>query len=64
MAPKGKKFDALTESLTHVNFTKLEDNIFKAWLHSFDTINIYTDSIADENLHNLSLSIEAFLKKF
>ena len=64
MAPKGKKFSTLAESLTHVNFTKLEDNIFEAWLHSFDTINIYTDSIADENLHNLSLSIEALLKKF
>ena len=64
MTPKGKKFDTLTESLTHVNFTKLEDNIFKAWLHSYEPINIYIDSIADENLHNLSLSIESILKKF
>jgi glycosyltransferase involved in cell wall biosynthesis len=62
MAPKGILFDSIEDAGSSVNFTKLDENIYKIWLHSYENINIYTDHISDENLNNLSLSIQSALK--
>ena len=62
MTPKGVKFNSTDEAGINTTFTKLDENIYKIWLHSYDSINIYKDHISNENLNNLSLSIQSALK--
>jgi len=62
MSPKGVLFDSIYDAGADVDFTKLDENIYKIWLHSYENINIYTDYISDENLNNLSLSIQSAIK--
>ena len=60
--PKGEFFSSLEDTLSNVSFTKLDDDIYKLWLHSYDDINIYTDYMSDKNLNNISLTVQAALK--
>ena len=62
MVPNGRVFLSPEDAGGNLNFTKLDDNIYKLWMQSYDKFNIYTDQISDENLNNLSFSIQSVIK--
>jgi cyclopropane fatty-acyl-phospholipid synthase-like methyltransferase/glycosyltransferase involved in cell wall biosynthesis len=59
VAALGRKCRSQTEAGTLLAFNQLDRDIQQVWLHSAGNINVYNDSIAGDDLHNLACGLGA-----
>ena len=50
--------------LEHIQFKKLDDNIYKIYLNSLTSLNIYKDTLDKHNVHWFMLQIKFLLENF
>ena len=61
--PYGKRFKFASEALSYVGFSGLAENINQIWLRSYSSINVYSDSISGDDLHNLSFGLSSVINQ-
>lgn len=63
IAPLARRFRGPKEAGAYLRFNNLAKNIDQVWLHSANQVNIYTDSVEDKDLYNLTLSLEVLIRE-
>lgn len=61
LLPSGRKFSGATEAMAHLGFGELDQHINQIWLNSSGNVNVYTDSIGGDDLHNIVLGLGAVI---
>jgi len=53
MTPLGRKFASAAEAAAMLSLNELDKDVAQVWLHTKDPVNIYTDTLAGDDLDNV-----------
>ena len=62
LTPLHKRFCSKLEASSLLGFNELAKHIHQVWLHSTNQINVYMDPLQGDDLHNITLGLEALLQ--
>lgn len=63
MTPLGRKLQGRNEAHALLGFNTLDDHVHQTWLHSAKLVNVYTDPIEGDDLHNAYSGLEATIEE-
>jgi glycosyltransferase involved in cell wall biosynthesis len=63
LSPFGHRIRSSKAALAQVGFNELEPHVNQIWLNSSKQLNIYTDSIEEDDLHNISLGLNVLISE-
>lgn len=61
LAPLERQLQGKRDAISHLSFNELASHTYKIWVNSNRNLNVYTDLIEQDDLFNISLSIEALI---
>ena len=63
LAALGHRLRGNKEALTQIGFNELAPHVNQIWLNSSKQLNIYTDPIEGDDLHNISIGLNALISE-
>ena len=61
LSPLGRRLRGNKDAIAQVNFNGLAPHIIQIWLNSSKQLNIYTDPVEGDDLHNISAGLNALI---
>ncbi|MDR7946051.1 methyltransferase domain-containing protein [Achromobacter aegrifaciens] len=62
MTPLGRKFASPAEAAATLSLNELDKDVAQVWLHTKDPINIYTDTLAGDDLDNVVAGLSELIR--